>query len=72
LPQGGLLAALDSIKEETSLIDVLDDLPAPERRLIRSFLKVVCDPTSNTAKFISLMRQHFPEITEERFPEPIV
>lgn len=71
LPQGGLLAALDSIKEETSLIDLLDDLPGAERRLIRSFLKVLCDPTSNTAKVISLMRQHFPEITEERYPEPI-
>ena len=71
LPQGGLLAALDSIKDETSLIDLLEDLPAADRRLIRMFLKIVCDPNSNTAKVISLIRQHFPEINEERFPEPI-
>ena len=72
LPPGGLLAALDSIKEETSLMDLIDDLPIAERRLIRSFLKVVCDPSSNMAKVIGLIRMHFPEITEERFPEPIV
>lgn len=71
LPQS-LVAALESIKEDASLIDLLDDLPSDERRVIRSFLKVICDPNGNTRKIIEFIKNHFPEIKEDRFPEPIV
>jgi hypothetical protein len=67
-----LAAALDSIRDEVSLLDVLDELPADERRVIRSFLKVICDPTTNPRKVIAFIRNHFPEVKEDRFPEPIV
>jgi hypothetical protein len=72
LPQGGLRAALETIKEESSLIDLLDDLPATERRLVRSFLKVICDPNSSTDKLIGFIRTHFPKMQDECFPEPLV
>jgi hypothetical protein len=71
LPQS-LVAALESIKDDASLIDLLDDLPCEERRVIRSFLKVICDPIGNTRKIIEFIKNHFPEIKEDRFPEPIV
>jgi hypothetical protein len=71
LPQS-LVAALESIKDEASLIDLLDDLPCEERRVIRSFLKVICDPIGNTRKIIEFIKNHCPEIKEDRFPEPIV
>lgn len=71
LPNQGLIAALDSVKGESSLIDLLDDLPSDERRLIRSFLKVICDPTSNTRRVVEFIRDHFPDIKEDRFPEPL-
>jgi hypothetical protein len=71
LPQS-LVAALDSIKDDASLIDLLDDLPCEERRVIRSFLKVICDPIGNTRKIIEFIKNHCPEIKEDRFPEPIV
>jgi hypothetical protein len=66
-----LAAALDSIKDEANLLEVLDDLPADERRVIRSFLKVICDPSTDTRKVIDFIRVHFPDMREERFPEPI-
>jgi hypothetical protein len=68
----GLLAALESVREESSLVDFLDDLPADERRLVRTFLKAVCDPDGNTRKVLDFLRKHFPEIKEDRYPEPIV
>ena len=50
----------------------MDDLPAHERRLIRSFLKIICDPSrGNTTKVVEFIRDHFPELAEDRFPEPI-
>ena len=66
-----LAAALQTIKDDASLIELLDDLPVEERRVIRSFLKVICDPNGNTRKIIEFIRNHFPEIKEDRFPEPI-
>jgi hypothetical protein len=67
-----LAAALDSIRDDASLLDVLDELPADERRVIRSFLKLICDPTANPRKVIAFIRNHFPDVKEDRFPEPIV
>ena len=67
-----LAAVLDSIRDDTSLLDVLEDLPSDERRVIRSFLKVICDPTTNPRKVIAFIRKHFSDIKEDRFPEPIV
>jgi hypothetical protein len=72
LPQGGLRAALETLKDESSLIDLMDDLPASERRLVRSFLKVICDPNSSTDKLIGFIRTHFPNVPDERFPEPLL
>ena len=44
-----------------------------ERRLIRSLLKLICDPEpgGNTRKIVEFIRDHFPEIKEDRFPEPL-
>jgi hypothetical protein len=70
LPQG-LHAALESIQKDSSLIDLLDDLPSEERRLLRSFLKALCDPNGNARKIIEFIKTRFPEIREERFPEAI-
>jgi hypothetical protein len=39
--------------------------------MIRSFLKVICDPTNNTKQIVEFIRSHFPTISEDRFPEPI-
>ncbi len=71
LPAPGLRAALDSIKDNSSLMDLLDDLSTEERRLIRSFLKMICDPGRNTRQIVEFIRNHFPDIREDRFPEPI-
>jgi SIR2-like domain len=71
LPQGGLRAALETLKEESSLIDLMDDLPTGDRRLVRSFLKVICDPNSSTDKLIGFIRTQFPNVQDERFPEPL-
>jgi SIR2-like domain len=73
LPDQGLLAALDSIRDESNIIDMVDDLPIHERRLIRSLLKLICDPEpgGNTRKIVEFIRDHFPEIKEDRFPEPL-
>ena len=73
LPDQGLLAALDSIRDESNIIDMVDDLPVHERRLIRSLLKLICDPEpgGNTRKIVEFIRDHFPEIKEDRFPEPL-
>jgi conflict system STAND superfamily ATPase/SIR2-like protein len=71
LPQG-LKAALESIRDESNLMDLLDDLPLEERRLIRAFLKVICDPNGNIRQVLEFIRTHFPEIREDRYPEPIV
>jgi hypothetical protein len=67
-----LAAALESLREDASLLDVLAELPAEERRLIRSFLKVICDPDNNPSRIIAFIKKHFPDIKEDRFPEPIV
>ena len=71
VPNQGLLSVLDSIREESSLVDLVDELPIEERRLIRSFLKVICDPATNTRRIVEFIRDHFPEIKEDRFPEPL-
>lgn len=68
----GLLAALESIRGETSLVDFLDDLPPEERRLVRTFLKALCDPEGNTRKVLEFLRKRFPELKEDRYPEPIL
>jgi hypothetical protein len=67
----GLLAALESVREESSLVDFLDDLPPDERRLVRTFLKALCDPDGNTRKVLEFLRKRFPELKEDRYPEPI-
>jgi hypothetical protein len=66
-----LAAALESLRDDASLLDVLDEVPSDERRLLRSFLKVICDPENNPRRIIGLIKTHFPEIREDRFPEPI-
>lgn len=71
VPNQGLVAALDSIRDESNLIDLMDDLPASERRMIRSFLKVICDPARNTRQIVEFIRDHFPQIQDDRFPEPL-
>jgi len=70
-PNLGLQAALTASRDDASLTDLMDDLPAHERRLIRSFLKVICDPSGNTTKVVEFIRDHFPELAEDRFPEPL-
>jgi hypothetical protein len=70
-PNLGLQAALTASRDDASLTDLMDDLPVHERRLIRSFLKVICDPSGNTTKVVEFIRDHFPELAEDRFPEPI-
>jgi len=67
----GLRAALDSIRDEGSIIDLVDDLPCHERRLIRAFLKLICEPSGSTRKIIDFIRVHFPDIKDDRFPEPL-
>ena len=66
-----LAAALESLRDDASLLDVLDEVPSDERRLLRSFLKVICDPDTNPRRIIGLIKTLFPEIREDRFPEPI-
>ena len=70
-PNLGLQAALTASRDDANLTDLMDDLPAHERRLIRSFLKIICDPSGNTTKVVEFIRDHFPELAEDRFPEPI-
>jgi hypothetical protein len=72
IPNQGLLVALSSISDKSSLIDLLEELPPSERKLIRSFLKVICDPRSNTKKIVEFIKDHFPDFQEDRFPEPIL
>jgi hypothetical protein len=67
----GLRAALDSIRDEGSIMDLVDDLPGHERRLIRAFLKLICEPSGSTKKIIDFIRAHFPDIKDDRFPEPL-
>lgn len=67
----GLQAALNSMTDESSLIDLLDNLPAAERKVIRSFLKVICDPDTDKRKIVEFIKNHFPDLKEDRFPEPI-
>jgi NAD-dependent SIR2 family protein deacetylase len=72
LPPGGLVAALKTFNEESNVIDLLADVPAAQRYLLRRFLKVICDPGSSTEKLIEFIRRHFPDVEkEEPFPEPI-
>jgi hypothetical protein len=68
----GLVLALASISEESGLCNVLDEMPADERKLIRCFLKVICDPRSDTRRIVEFIKDRFPELKEDRFPEPIV
>ena len=68
----GLLAALESVREEANFIDLLEELPADERRLIRTLLKAICDPDGNTRKVLDYLKRRFPDIKEDRYPEPIV
>jgi hypothetical protein len=68
----GLSVALGSLSEDSGLINVLDEMPADERKLIRGFLKVICDPRSNTRRIVEFIKDRFPEFREDRFPEPIV
>ncbi len=71
LPQG-LSAVLDAIRDDkSSLLELLDDLPPDDRRLIRRFLKAICDPDGNPRTFIEFIRQHFPQLKEDRYPEPL-
>jgi hypothetical protein len=68
-----LAAALESLREDASLLDLLEELPSDEdeRRLVRSFLKIICDPDNNPRSIIEFIKEHFPQIREDRFPEPI-
>lgn len=68
----GLLAALESVREEANFIDLLDDLPPDDRRLVRTLLKAICDPDGNTRKILEYLKRRFPDIKEDRYPEPIV
>ena len=68
----GLVVALGSISDESGLCNLLDEMPADERTLIRGFLKVICDPRSNTKRIVEFIKDRFPEFKEDRFPEPIV
>jgi hypothetical protein len=70
--QAGLAAALDSIQEESNLVDMLDDLPPAQRILLRNFLKVVCDRDSNNRTIVEFIRDHFLDSQDERFPEPLL
>ena len=67
-----LAAALDSLKEEASLLDVLEDLPTDERRLLRTFSRWSATLITVRAESSPLIKKHFPDIREDRFPEPIV
>jgi hypothetical protein len=68
----GLVVALGSVSEESGLINLMDEMPADERKLIRGFLKVICDPRSNTKRIVEFIKDRFPEFKEDRFPEPII
>jgi hypothetical protein len=38
---------------------------------VRTFLKALCDPDGNTRKVLEFLRKRFPELKEDRYPEPI-
>ena len=67
-PNLGLQAALTASRDDGSLTDLLDDLPAHERRLIRSFLKIICDPSGNTTRWSSSSAITFQSSPRIAFP----
>ncbi len=72
LPNPGLSAALDSVTEDSNLMDLIDELSQEERALIRSVMKKVCDPGASIRRVIDFMKSNFSNLLgKENYPEPV-
>ena len=72
LPNPGLAAALDSVTEDSNLMDLIDELSPEDRALIRSVMKVICHPDAKIKWVIEFMKSNFSNLTgKETYPEPV-
>jgi len=72
LPNPGLSAALDSVAEDSNLMDLVDELSPEDRALIRSVMKVICHPDAKFKWVIEFMKSNFSNLTgKETYPEPV-
>jgi len=72
LPNPGLSAALDSVTEDSNLMDLIDELSSEDRALIRSVMKVICHPDAKFKWVIEFMKSNFSNLTgKETYPEPV-
>jgi hypothetical protein len=68
----GLSAALDSLTEDSNLMDLIDELSPEERALIRSLMKKICNPTASIKTVVEFMKKNFSNlIGKETFPESV-
>jgi hypothetical protein len=67
-----MVAALESAKDNSlTLIELIDDLPGEERGILRTVLKIVCDPDRDNQSLIKLLRDRFPDVRKDEFPEAV-
>lgn len=72
LPNPGLSAALDSVTEDSNLMDLIDELSPEDRALIRSVMKVICHPDAKIKWVVEFMKSNFSNLTgKETYPEPV-
>jgi len=72
LPNPGLSAALASVTEDPSLMDLIAGLPSEERALIRSVLKIVCDPNASMKSIVEFIKNRFSDLkSREEFPDSV-
>jgi hypothetical protein len=69
-----LSAALDSVTEDSNLMDLIDELSPEERAMIRSVMKVICHPDATLQRVVEFVKRNFSNpnhIGKEGFPEPV-
>jgi hypothetical protein len=72
LPNPGLLAALDSVTDDSNLMNLIDELSPEDRALIRSVMKVICHPAAKIKWVVEFMKRNFSNLTgKETYPEPV-
>jgi hypothetical protein len=69
--QYGLNAALDSLANESGLMELFEALAPDRRDVLRGLLKLICDEGFSTRGLVESVRTRFSEISTERFPEPL-
>jgi Novel STAND NTPase 1/SIR2-like domain len=74
LNPNGLLAFLNSLINESNFMNMINDLPSADKRMvIRAIMKIICAPGNNSiGRILEFIKNHFPELlSAEQFPEPI-